>query len=118
METMNAATVLHSSVHGPTADGTRAGWHLGEARKSKVPLSTAFHIYAARMEPGRVTLSVDGHVVFRLTESMLRKGQVWVFDKPFYLLLNLAVGGVWPGPPDRFTNFPTSMFVDWVRVYE
>jgi beta-glucanase (GH16 family) len=40
-----------------------------------------------------------------------------VFDKPFYFILNLAVGGNFPGPPDATTRFPATMLVDWVRVY-
>jgi beta-glucanase (GH16 family) len=41
----------------------------------------------------------------------------WVFDHPFYLLLNVAVGGVWPGDPDALTTFPATMLVDYIRVY-
>ena len=42
----------------------------------------------------------------------------WVFDHPFFILLNLAVGGRWPGPPDATTPFPLRMVVDHVRVYQ
>ena len=42
----------------------------------------------------------------------------WVFDQPFHLLLNVAVGGTFVGSPDQFTPFPTAMLVDWVRVYQ
>jgi len=47
----------------------------------------------------------------------LPKGKPWVFDQPFFLLLNLAIGGVWPGDPDRNVVFPQVMRVDYVRVY-
>ena len=47
----------------------------------------------------------------------LRPGQRWVFDHPFFLLLNVAVGGDWPGNPDASTVFPQTMLVDYVRVY-
>ena len=40
------------------------------------------------------------------------------FHKPFYLILNLAIGGNWPGSPNAQTNFPDSMMVDYVRVYQ
>ena len=43
---------------------------------------------------------------------------MWVFDKPFFLLLNLAVGGEWPGNPDSSTKFPQTMLIDWVRVWK
>ena len=45
-------------------------------------------------------------------------GARWPFDKNFHLLLNLAVGGNWPGAPDAATSFPAAMLVDWVRVYQ
>jgi len=41
-----------------------------------------------------------------------------VFERPFFLILNLAVGGDWPGSPDASTVFPAQMSVDWVRVYK
>jgi beta-glucanase (GH16 family) len=52
-----------------------------------------------------------------LTLRQLPTGRDWVFDHPFYVLLNVAVGGVWPGDPDASTTFPATMQVDYVRVY-
>jgi beta-glucanase (GH16 family) len=43
---------------------------------------------------------------------------MWVFDHPFFLLLNVAVGGNWPGNPDDTTTFPQTLLVDYVRVYQ
>ena len=48
--------------------------------------------------------------------ASLPTGARWVFDHPFYLILNLAIGGDWPGNPDSTTEFPRDMVVDWVRV--
>jgi beta-glucanase (GH16 family) len=45
-------------------------------------------------------------------------GDTWVFDHPFFILLNIAVGGDWPGSPDATTTFPQQMVVDYVRVYK
>ena len=42
----------------------------------------------------------------------------WVFDHPFYIILNIAVGGNFVGPPDASTVFPQTMLIDWVRVYK
>ncbi len=42
----------------------------------------------------------------------------WVFDHPFFIVLNVAVGGDWPGSPDATTVFPQTMLVDYVRVYQ
>jgi len=47
----------------------------------------------------------------------MRPGWKWSFDRPFFLLLNVAVGGDWPGSPDATTVFPQTMLVDYVRVY-
>jgi len=44
-------------------------------------------------------------------------GEAWVFDHPFYIVLNLAVGGRWPGDPDDATAFPATVLIDYVRVY-
>ena len=45
-------------------------------------------------------------------------GRTWEFDKPFFILLNVAVGGTWPGSPDSTTTFPQTMKVDYVRAYQ
>jgi beta-glucanase (GH16 family) len=49
------------------------------------------------------------------TPDSLPVGATWVFNKPFYVILNLAVGGGWAGLPDRTTEFPATMLVDWVK---
>jgi len=51
------------------------------------------------------------------TPKDLPQGSSWVFDEPMYLILNLAVGGDWPGNPDQTTAFPANLLVDYVRVY-
>ncbi len=60
---------------------------------------------------------LDGRTYHTVTKSSIPAGKKWVFGHPFYLLLNLAVGGVWPGPPDATTKFPATLLVDYVRVY-
>ncbi len=60
---------------------------------------------------------VDGKAYHRLTPASLPSGAKWVYDHPFFLLLNVAVGGGWPGDPDSTTTFPQQMVVDYVRVY-
>lgn len=53
----------------------------------------------------------------RITPGDLPAGTRWAFDHPFFILLNLAVGGRWVGSPDASTVFPQVMLVDYVRVY-
>ncbi|MGH3855802.1 MAG: glycoside hydrolase family 16 protein [Pseudonocardiaceae bacterium] len=74
-----------------------------------------WHTYAVDWTPARINWLVDG----RVTQSMTKKqaGTGWVFNHPFYILLNLAVGGDWPGNPNGTTKFPATMLVDYVRVY-
>lgn len=104
------------SLHGPTSTG--APWGMTAAKRSANSLADSFHVYGITWSPGRIDFTFDGSVYATRTPSSLNPGQRWVFDgKPFYLLLNLAVGGSWPGSPAATTPFPASMLIDWVRVY-
>ncbi|GAA3443122.1 glycoside hydrolase family 16 protein [Planomonospora venezuelensis] len=76
-----------------------------------------FHVFAVEWSPGKVTWLLDGRPYFTARRSGLQAGSRWVFDHPFHLLLNVAVGGTWPGPPGARTRFPATMLVDYVRVY-
>ena len=76
-----------------------------------------FHTFAVDWKPGSITWSVDGNVFHQVTTASVG-GNPWVFDKPYFLILNVAVGGQWPGYPDGTTQFPQQMKVDYVRVYD
>ncbi|MGQ9877105.1 MAG: glycoside hydrolase family 16 protein [Chloroflexus sp.] len=79
-------------------------------------MSADFHIYAVEWEADEIRWYVDDQLY-----HTLRREQVpgeWVFDHPFFLILNLAVGGNWPGYPDETTVFPQQLLVDYVRVYQ
>jgi beta-glucanase (GH16 family) len=108
--------LVHGTAHGPEysgADGISFQYALAPPR----PFAERFHTYEAEWEPARIRLSVDGHAYAEITPGSIPSNAKWVFDHPFSLLLNLAVGGDWPGPPDNTTPFPRSMLVDWVRVW-
>ena len=62
-------------------------------------------------------MSVDGQQYFSFAKEP-GGDSVWPFDKPQYLILNLAIGGDWGGPPDATTQFPATMLVDYVRVWQ
>ncbi|WJV50410.1 glycoside hydrolase family 16 protein [Streptomyces flavofungini] len=105
---------VHGTLHGPGYSGSGgigAAYSLpnGEAFADK------FHTFAVDWSPNKVTWSVDGHVYQTRTPADLG-GKQWVFNKPFFLILNLAVGGYWPGDPDGSTTFPQTLTVDYVRV--
>ena len=78
---------------------------------------TVTHVYAAEWEPGVVRFYVDSNNYATFTQAELPKGGRWVFDHPFFIILNLAVGGDWPKNPDATSQFPQQMLVDYVRVY-
>ncbi|MBS3783090.1 MAG: glycoside hydrolase family 16 protein [Anaerolineae bacterium] len=80
-----------------------------------------FHVFALEWEPGEIRWYVDGYHYQTQTEwftSKLDTEYPAPFDRPFHLLLNVAVGGQWPGNPDETTEFPQCMAIDYVRVYQ
>jgi beta-glucanase (GH16 family) len=107
---------VHGSMHGPGFSGGNSltaayGVSGGEA------FADAFHVFAVEWDPGIVRFFVDANLYQTRTPADLRPGQTWVFDHPFFVILNVAVGGDWPGSPDGTTAFPQTMLVDYVRVY-
>jgi beta-glucanase (GH16 family) len=108
-------SIIHGSVHGPGYSGGNSVTGLytlpGGAR-----FADDFHVFAIQWSPQTITFSVDGVAYKTVTPASLPPGASWVFDKPFFLILNVAVGGTWPGSPDATTQFPQEMIVDYVRV--
>ena len=110
-------STVHGSIHGPGfvgSDGMGALYTLPAKRR----FTDDFHIFAVEWESNAIRFYVDDALYVTRTRADLRPGWKWVFDHPFFLLLNLAVGGDWPGNPDATTVFPQAMLVDYVRVYE
>jgi len=108
---------VHGTVHGPGYSGAHGiGGPVSLADNAVV--ADNFHIFAVDCEPGSVTWFMDGKKYFSITPASLPQGTRWVFDKPKFLLLNLAVGGFWPGYPDATSTYPQRMVVDYVRVYQ
>ena len=107
--------VLFGSIHGPGHSGNSAitsrhelaqgGFHLG------------FHVFSIDWSAERILWQVDGFTYHSIRPTDLPPGASWVYDHPFFLLLNVAVGGRWVGSPNEDTLFPQSMLVDYVRVY-
>ncbi|MEO3889658.1 family 16 glycosylhydrolase [Nonomuraea sp. B5E05] len=103
---------VHGTVHGP---GYSGGSGIGGSRTIGGPLGDAFHRYAVEWSPNLIVWYLDGSEYFRITPADLR-GNQWVFDHPFFMIMNVAVGGNWPGPPNSSTTFPQTMLIDYVRV--
>ncbi len=80
--------------------------------------SHSFHIFTLEWEPGEMRWYVDGQLYQTQTEWYTKNGIFPApFDQKFFIILNVAVGGNWPGNPDHTTLFPQRMFIDYVRVY-
>lgn len=107
-------TIILGSVHGP-------GYSGGEAISKSYTLEndrfdTGFHVFGIEWSPEYVNYYVDDVLYNQITPADVT-GE-WVFNKPFFMLINLAVGGSFVGVPNAETVFPQTMLVDYVRVYK
>ena len=107
--------LIHGSLHGPGFSGGGAltrTFELGGAR-----FDDDFHVFAVEWSADRITWFVDGSAYESVTPENLPSSDRWVFNQPFFIILNVAVGGNYVGPPGAATAFPQTMTVDYVRVY-
>ncbi len=103
---------LHGPGFGPTSHlQVRSDLPEGES------LGDGFHVYGVEWIGKTLSFSLDGREYGRLVRDTVEHGRDLPFDQPFFMLLNLAVGGDWEGSPDAGTAFPARMLVDYVRVY-
>jgi beta-glucanase (GH16 family) len=110
-------STIHGTVHGPGYSGDNGitgAFTLPDAAR----FSDDFHIFAVEWEPTQIRFYVDSTLYMTVSTSDLPAGTTWVFNHPFFIILNVAVGGGWPGNPDATTVFPQTMLVDYVRVYK
>lgn len=107
---------VHGTVHyGPAwPNNLEAG---GSTTKSEGNFSDEFHVYSIIWAPNFIRWYVDDQLYALVTPTHLAPHN-WPFDQDFHFILNVAVGGNWPGNPDGTTEFPQEMIVDYVRVYE
>lgn len=115
MECIGDPLTIYSTLHGPGYDF--GGVSTRFAVPSGHDVNKGFHLYAVEWAPNDIKFYFDNRLIVERTPKDLPKGTAWVFNHPFFLLLNLAVGGSWPGNPDKTTAFPQRMLVDYVRVY-
>jgi beta-glucanase (GH16 family) len=107
-------TVVLGTVHGP-------GYSAGESISKSYTLpndrfDTGFHVFGIEWTPNYINYYVDDVLYNQITPADV-PGE-WVFNKPFFILINLAVGGTFVGSPNSETVFPQTMLVDYVRVYK
>jgi len=108
-------SINHGSLHGPGYSGGNSVTGLFTL-PGGTKFSDDFHVFAVQWAAQSVAFSVDGNTYRTVTPGSLPSGAAWVFDNPFFLILNVAVGGNFPGNPDASTQFPQDMVVDYVRV--
>ncbi|MEM7537794.1 MAG: carbohydrate binding domain-containing protein [Chloroflexota bacterium] len=108
---------VHGTLHGPGysgGNGVGGGYDLPDGAN----VADDFHIFAIEWEPERIRWFIDDVNYFTATPDDLPEGSEWVYDHPFFIILNVAVGGNWPGVPDETTTFPQTMHIDYLRVYQ
>jgi beta-glucanase (GH16 family) len=105
------------SLHGPGYSGGAA-----ISNKYKFPgeegLDEGFHVFAVEWDPGRITWYVDDVAYKTISSTQVTNRGEWVYAHPFFLLLNVAVGGGFVGPVGADTVFPQTMLIDYVRIFE
>jgi len=115
METIGTdITTNHGSLHMPASYGPTGTYTL----PGGASFADAFHTFAIEWEPGTIQFYVDDNLYETQTRASVPAGDTWEFEQPFFLLINVAVGGAWPGTPDATTVFPQTLKVDYVRVYQ
>ncbi len=108
--------IVHGTIHGPDYSGCcgiGGGYTLPEGN-----LADDFHTFAVEWEPDSIRWFIDSTNYFTATADDVPDGSNWVFNHPFFMIMNVAVGGNWPGSPDETTTFPQTMHVDYVRLYQ
>ncbi len=104
---------IFGTIHGPGYSGGNAFgniWDFGE------PVYNDYHTFTVEWEPNLITWYVDGIEYHQATPADVPGP--WVFNKPFYLLLNFAIGGNFGGTPDPANSYPQEYLIDYVRVYQ
>lgn len=104
--------MVYGTLHGP---GYSGGAGI-QGSTTSPDLSEVFHNYAVEWSPEKIVWTFDGKPYFTL-EAKDVGNKAWPFEKPQFMILNLAVGGGWPGYPDATTVFPQRLVIDHVKVW-
>ena len=112
-------TQVFGTIHGPGFSGAASISKKYDLLNSR--FDNQFHVFGVEWSPNRINWYVDGDLYQSLTpkdvEDETNGAGRWVFNRPFHIILNVAVGGNLPGAPNANTTFPQRMLVDYVRVY-
>jgi beta-glucanase (GH16 family) len=112
----NQPNINHGSIHGPGYSGGNAITDTYALLNNRY--DNDFHVFAAEWDADKIDFYVDDYLYERISKTDVSKKGQWVYDHPFYLILNIAVGGNFVGFPTSQTPLPQKMTVDYVRVYK
>ena len=106
--------LVMGTLHGPGYSGALG---FSQWNRQTYNIADDFNTYAIEWEPDQIRWFYDGEQYFVVNREDVGERD-WPFDQPFFIILNLAVGGLLPGPVGLDTVFPTYLYVDYVRVYQ
>jgi beta-glucanase (GH16 family) len=109
--------MVHGSLHGPKTGGGTTDTTSTATLPGNQNFAADFHVYAVEWDTTEIRFYLDTNNYATVKKADWPSTGTWPFDHPFFILLNFAVGGNWPGSPDATTQFPQQMLVDYVRVY-
>jgi beta-glucanase (GH16 family) len=109
-------STVHGTVHGPGYSGANGIGGPYSLQSGK--FADDYHLFAVEWNATQIAFFVDGNKYFTVTKATVEQHGRWAYDHPFYLLLNVAVGGTWPGDPDGSSTYPQKMYVDYIRVFQ
>jgi beta-glucanase (GH16 family) len=107
---------VFGTLHGPGYSGGQSYGNIYDLGK---PVADDYHVFAVEWQPDKIVWYIDGIQYFAATPNdPFMQGKQWVFNHPFFILMNVAVGGNFGGSVGADTTFPQSMSVDYVRLYQ
>ena len=106
--------IIHGTIHGPGYSGGNPITKSYALVNNRFDVD--FHLFAVEWDEDKIDFFVDDYLYQRIERKDV-PGE-WVYDQPFFIILNVAVGGNYVGFPTSQTPFPQTMTVDYVRVYQ
>lgn len=104
--------IIHTSMHTTSSYGRT----VNTEKTMIAGIEEGFHTYTANWSPEAITFSIDGKEVYSYAPEV-KNAETWPYDQPFYLLLNLAIGGAFGGPDIDQEIFPVTYEIDYVKVW-
>lgn len=104
--------LAYATIHGP---GYFGGTSIGVRHLNQKKLSDGFHVYGINWSEDSIEWTFDGQVIFKQSKDLIAP-RSWVFNQPFSLILNVAMGGEFGGEIGRDSKSGLQMKVDWIRV--